>query len=403
MAYSSSTISGRTALVFGATGVTGWAVLREALRYPSGSAFDQIIGASNRPVDISQLYLPKTHRLSFASGIDLTKSFDEVVAVLRTVEGISNVTDVYFAAYIQPTGTSDFEGFELLKQINVQILETAVRAVESVSPKLQFWSLQTGGKSYGFVHARQIGLPKTPCQESDPRIPQPFEDQVFYYAQYDALVRLSAGKPWRFAEIRPDLVIGFVPGGKNAMNFAQALGIFLSFYADREPEIDGKKTIPFPGTPESYTARHTEIGQRTLGRAHIFSSTIIDSQNGEIFNIGDSPLSSGLSWKDKWAAVCGYFSLEGTGPEKGASRLSVTEYMALHKGEVDGFEKKHGLRPGIVQGSSWEFLEVLLALAAFDRYYDLAKFDRAGFHERSDVIQNYVEAFELMKKARIIP
>ncbi len=66
-------------------------------------------------------------------------------------------------------------------------------------------------KSYGFVHTPQLGLPKVPCQESDPRIPQPYEDEVFYYAQYDVLAKLAAGKTWDFAEIRPDLVVGWTP------------------------------------------------------------------------------------------------------------------------------------------------------------------------------------------------
>lgn len=47
---------------------------------------------------------------------------------------------------MQPAGASDFEGFDILKEVNVRILETAVQAVERVSPKLRFWTLQTGGK-----------------------------------------------------------------------------------------------------------------------------------------------------------------------------------------------------------------------------------------------------------------
>lgn len=47
---------------------------------------------------------------------------------------------------MQPAGTSDFEGFDKLKEINVRILETAVKAVERVSSNLRFWTLQTGGK-----------------------------------------------------------------------------------------------------------------------------------------------------------------------------------------------------------------------------------------------------------------
>ncbi len=37
-------------------------------------------------------------------------------------------------------------GGKALRDINVKILEHAVQAVERVCPRLQFWTLQTGGK-----------------------------------------------------------------------------------------------------------------------------------------------------------------------------------------------------------------------------------------------------------------
>lgn len=59
-----------------------------------------------------------------------------------------NLKSTTCTAYVQPAGASDFEGFDILKEVNVRILETAVQAVERVSPKLRFWTLQTGGKVY---------------------------------------------------------------------------------------------------------------------------------------------------------------------------------------------------------------------------------------------------------------
>ncbi|KAK3374768.1 hypothetical protein B0H63DRAFT_256100 [Podospora didyma] len=413
--------TGRAALVFGASGITGWAVLREALRYPTTQSFSRIIGLSNRPLDRSQLLLPDDPRLCLASGVDLNAGPDQVVAELSRIDGIQDVTDVFFAAYVQPPGTSDFEGHEILKKVNVRILETAAIAVEIACPRLQYWSLQTGGKSYGFVHAREVGLPKVPCRESDPRIPQPFADQVFYYAQYDTLKRLSEAKRWRFTEIRPDIIVGFVPGGKNAMNLAQALGLFLSFFRDREQQPGDAAAaastatttkVPFPGTTASYNARHTEIGQQTLGRAHIFAASQLatSTNNGELYNVGDSPPITGLSWRDKWAPLCAAFGLVGVGPQatdesndNNQTSFSASQYMMLHQNEWDGFEAKHNLLPGIIRHTSWEFLEVMLSLASFDRQYDLSKFAEAGFQERVDVIQTYKEAFELMRAAKIIP
>lgn len=398
-----SAIANRTALVFGASGITGWAIVREALTYPTATTFSRVIGLTKRPLDREKSFLPDDSRLTLAHGVDLTASVDDVVAKLAEIDGIKNVTDVYFAAYIQPAGTSDFVGFDILKEVNVRILETAVQAVERVSPNLQFWTLQTGGKSYGFVHVPHLGFPKVPAKETDPRIPQPYQDQVFYYAQYDALQRLSVEKSWSFAEIRPDLVIGFVPGGGNAMNYVQALGIFLSFYAYRHQDSSGeKKTIPYPGPLAAYNSHYTEIGQTTLARAHIFASGLKDAQSGEVYNVGDSPVTAGNSWAEKWASICDMFGLAGVPPEESAS-FSVAAYMAQHRDEWESFETQHGLMPGVIQRTSWEFMDVLTSLPVFDRQYDLTKARAAGFESRSNVLKNYEEAFGLMKAAKIIP
>ncbi|RFU74718.1 hypothetical protein TARUN_7530 [Trichoderma arundinaceum] len=398
-----SAITNRTALVFGASGITGWAILREALEYPTTTAYNRIIGLTNRPLDRSTSFLPDDNRLTLVHGIDLTGSIDDVVAKLGDIDGIKDVTDVYFAAYVQPAGASDFEGFDILKEVNVRILETAVKAVERVSPKLRFWTLQTGGKSYGYVHVPKLGFPKVPAKETDPRIPQPYEDQVFYYAQYDALQKLSAGKNWRFAEIRPDLVIGFVPGGGNAMNYVQALGIFLSFYADREADSSGiKKPIPYPGPLAVYNSHYTEVGQTTLARAHIFVSNLDDAPNGEIFNVGDSPVTTGNTWAEKWVSICDMFGLEGIAPGE-TPDFSVAAYMTQHRDEWASFESKHGLISGIIQKTSWEFMDVLTSLPMFDRQYDLSKVTAAGFESRSNVLKNYTEAFDLMRAAKMIP
>lgn len=186
------------------------------------------------------------------------------------------------------------------------------------------------------------------------------------------------------------------------MNFAQALGLFLSFYADRELAADGREPLPFPGPPAAYYARHTEVGQSTLARAHIFASSLEGAANGEVYNIGDCETTQGASWAEKWASICGYFGLVGTGPE-GGKQISLAGYITGHQGEWGDFERRHNLRTGIIAGSNWEFLEVLLTVATFDRQYDLSKFSAAGFGEKTDVLQNYVETFDLMKKARMIP
>lgn len=96
----STTIANRTALVFGASGITGWAILREALEYPTATTFSRVIGLTNRPLDRSKSFLPDDSRLALVPGIDLTASVDDVIAKLAEIDGIEDVTDVYFAGIV---------------------------------------------------------------------------------------------------------------------------------------------------------------------------------------------------------------------------------------------------------------------------------------------------------------
>lgn len=48
---------------------------------------------------------------------------------------------------------------------------------------------------------------ETPLKESAPRVPPPHGDHIFYYPQIDTLSKLSQGKNWNFADIRPDAVV----------------------------------------------------------------------------------------------------------------------------------------------------------------------------------------------------
>lgn len=104
-----STVSSRTALVFGASGITGWAILREALNYPKPSTFRKIIGLTNRPLDRSKSFLPEDDRLVIVAGVDLTAAVDDVAAKLADIDGIEDVTDVYFAGTVSPLSSWSLE------------------------------------------------------------------------------------------------------------------------------------------------------------------------------------------------------------------------------------------------------------------------------------------------------
>lgn len=85
------------ALVFGASGITGWAIAKEALSYPSSGTFDRIIALTNRPLKKEEALIPADDRLRLYNGIDLTGGVEKVVSSLASVDGIEGVTHVYFS------------------------------------------------------------------------------------------------------------------------------------------------------------------------------------------------------------------------------------------------------------------------------------------------------------------
>lgn len=129
------------ALILGASGISGWSILNQARNYPTSTTFSRITGTTNRPLTLEKAGIPQDDRIKLISGVDFTKSVEEVASTLmEKLPDADTVTHVFFTAYIQ---TGDFES---LKKVNTDLLRVAVRAIEKVSPKLVTVVLQTGGK-----------------------------------------------------------------------------------------------------------------------------------------------------------------------------------------------------------------------------------------------------------------
>lgn len=124
-------------------------------------------GLTNRPLSLEDSHLPRDDRLQLISGIDLTGPVDSVVAAMKSkIPSVETVTHVVFTAYIEKPD------FDSLREVNTQLLRTAVAAVEQVAKGLKAVTLQTGGKAYGVEFSKDLEL-KPPFQESQPRIPKP--------------------------------------------------------------------------------------------------------------------------------------------------------------------------------------------------------------------------------------
>lgn len=387
--------SQKTALVFGASGIVGWGVTNALLNYPTPTTFDHIIALTNRPLTKEQALWPNDPRLRIHSGVNLSADVDFVTSKLRQILHIFQVTHVYFGSYV---------GHSLpyleRKAANVAILANAIQAVTSLSANLETITFFGGGKAYGLEFAAELPesvRPKTPFREDTPRLPSPWGDNIFYYAQYDKLIELrkKSNGTWRFAEVRPDAVVGFVPAG-NPMNIAQNLGLWLALC--KELHGEGAEVV-FPGSAKAYTAWHSDTSQDLVGRFAVHVSLQGNAVDGQIFNITDGA----TTWEEDWSKICALFGLKGVSPKAGA--ITGKEWVLAHQDQWARWVEKYGLKEGVLEANDWDFIGFVMTVET-DRHMDLQRAKEVGFVEEiesSDIVGGYALAFERMREAKMIP
>lgn len=383
-------------LVFGASGISGLAVVQEALQYPTPNTFSSIIGLTNRPLKPSEAQLPPDPRVAFYPGFDLTQGTEIIISKLKSIPNISRTTHVAFLAYVPPSSNTLTDPIRAeLKRANVAILETAISSIEALAPNLEHITIQTGGKAYGVEYLRTGSISwNPPLKESMPRAPEPYASRIFYYAQIDKIASLSRGKAWAWSDIRPDAVIGFVPNG-NAMDLAGGLAVWLSLYHWVEGE--GAEVI-FPGNEVVWSAKHTDTSQMILGRSHIYAA-VSGQAGGRAVNVGDG---TSVYKDDLWADICSWFGLKGVGPKEGVTTGEA--WVMAQKSKWAVFEIANDLKAGTVEKAAaglW-FMSMILVGAAIDRHYDLDVGKELGFPQSDGTAAGYHAAFERLRKAKLI-
>lgn len=94
----------KRALVFGASGVTGWALVNEILNdYPKKGVWGNVVALTNRPLSLEQSQWPKDKRLSIVSGIDLLQGSQEDLenTLEAKVPDINKITHVLYLGSLQ--------------------------------------------------------------------------------------------------------------------------------------------------------------------------------------------------------------------------------------------------------------------------------------------------------------
>ncbi|CAI6258743.1 unnamed protein product [Periconia digitata] len=385
---------GNHALVYGASGITGWAIVNAILNgYPSKDAFTKVSALVNRPLTREMAMWPDDPRLQIVSGIDLLKGSQEELenTIKEKVPDVDTVTQVYFYSYKQiddPTQECT---------TNTSMLSRSITAIEHLSPKnLSHVVLPSGTKIYGCQMLSRFPFANAlPLVETLPPIPEPDLSQLFYYDQIDCLKRLSSGKSWKWCEVRPDNIIGFVPNN-NAYCLAQTLALYLSLYR----AVEGEGTVvAFPGTHKSWRNRYNEAPQDMVARFSIYASLNPGETAGKSFNVGGEE----DTWEGKWPVICGYFGLKGVGPVEGAPQPG--KYIEEHREEWDRLEERCGLKKGSVDSDVTHpgFQYVIMTLFDFDRQMSMEASRKVGFTEEMRTPETWKIAFDRMRKAKVIP
>ncbi|KAK5130066.1 hypothetical protein LTR08_002499 [Meristemomyces frigidus] len=379
---------GLQALVFGASGITGYPLLKQLLSFPTPRTFGRVIGLTNRPLSRDATQLPIDERIELYSDLDL-RDRDKSLFALQHIPGIERTTHIYYAAY-----AGHGSDFQELRAINVELLTNAIGGCEICCPNMRFFTLQTGGKAYGVEFADKVDY-NPPLSETLPRIPGPYAQNIFYYDQCDIMKRASEGKYWTYCEIRPDAIVGFVPQN-NGMNIAQAVGIFLSLW--REVEGEGSE-VRFPGNNDAWTALHTDTSQDILARFHIYASLHPVQTTGRAFNVVDGPPER---WQEVWPEICAYFGLKGLAPESTGEPFSAQQWMESHRDLWQSWVARKGLKEGALEATSWKFMQDVIGIP-FRRDYDSTASREIGFTEQRPHAEGYKMAFDEMRGAMIIP
>ncbi len=346
-----------TALVVGATGVTG----RSTLRHLVDSGRWDVIAVSRRAPDVAGDY-----RHVPADLLDAGATRSALGANL-------GVTHVFYSAYVEcPTWSETVAP-------NVQMLTNVLDAVEVGSPGLTHVNLMHGTKWYG----NHLGPFKTPARETDPRHMPP----NFYYDQQDLVATRQRGKAWSWSTARPHGICGFATG--NPMNLTMVVAVYAT--------LSQALGLPLrhPGPEANMKALYQVTDAMLLARAVEWMATEPGCAN-QPFNVTNGDV---FRWEHLWPRVAEYFDM----PLAPAQSIRLTDMMADKAPLWNDIVERHGLKPiPFDRLVSWAYGDFVFQ-PAFDIVSSTTKLRQHGFCEVVDSEEMFIRLFDELRNDRVIP
>lgn len=354
-------MSGRKALVIGASGITGGATVERLLEdgwvVHGVSRKPSTRGAGAHHVAVDVLDAPAT------------------AAAL----GDLGVTHVFFQTWSrQPTEAE-----------NIVVNSTMLRNVlDAVGPAgtVQHAALVTGLKHYlGPFEAYAQEPAKPPFRESQPRLPV----ANFYYDQEDVLFAAAKRHGFTWSVHRPHTVIGYATG--NAMNMAVTLGVYGALCRE-----SGAPFV-FPGSPEQYSST-TDITDARLLARHLVWAATSPAGADEAFNVTNGET---FCWSDMWGVVAAGLGVE---PAPYPGRPDPLEVRMDHAPALwRRVAEREGLvEPDVGRLASWWHTDSDLGRQV-ETWADMTKSREAGFDLQQDSSRSFLDVLDRLRAERVLP
>ncbi|KAI0846162.1 NAD(P)-binding protein [Daldinia vernicosa] len=306
-----------TAIVTGATGITGTAVCQALIKAPE---YTEIY-------TLSRFQKVSEHPKVKHAILDLQSSAEEMS---KSLSHIPPVTHIYFCAYL--ANPDEGEASRINGSMLSNFLEALIKSGRT--RELKRFSLTCGLKQYG-VHQ---GQPKNPMREDDEDslfwLEQEDRPPNFYYTQQRILEKYTADhhNKWTWVVTYPQDVIGFARG--NFMNLATSIGLYCAV----SKELEGSKLV-FPGNKFNYLAFNGWTSARLHADFCLWAGKSPDANN-QRFNVinGDTQ-----SWQDLWPRMAARFGCNIPG-----NMFPAGDEFKAYPGYVGSHTKLHP-RPPIAE------------------------------------------------------
>ncbi|KAI0968217.1 NAD(P)-binding protein [Xylaria arbuscula] len=410
-----------TAIVTGATGITGAAIVN---CLADSSQYSEVY-------TLSRSQKTEPHPKVKHATLDLQQSAEEMA---KSLLHIPPVTHIFFCAYLADPDEGE------AARINGAMLSNFLMALTKTGQivDLQCFVLTCGLKQYG-VHQ---GQPKNPMREDDPGflfwLEQEDRPPNFYYTQQRILEKAAddCGNTWSWTVTYPQDVIGFARA--NFMNLMSSLGLYCAV----SKEIEHSKLV-FPGNKNNYLAFNDWTSARYHAQFCLWASTA-QNANNQRFNVVNGDVQS---WQDLWPRLAkrygctipdkmfpspdgerkAYPGYESTTAELHA-RPPVAEVEAqmglrgefkqsvvynqidltkwAQRPEVvkawESLRDRHDLDQGIWDNATWAFLNFLLG-REYSCVASMSKARRMGFTKYADTWVEFQHTLKELEAAEMLP